>query len=492
MSFVLGVSGPVSWDEVRAIHGALAGVLTGQDAPWERVSFEALDDPNPDATGGRFAAAAFHEELVRPGARLVLHQPHGAGNPRDGWGYDQSVTLEAGGVTLRAFASSWYPHFEELAIHTPDVSAATFVRLRDALRGVVGAKRDATMRVRHAAGNVRGLLADEREAALDGLREALGRGEGGVGWAEVLGLQAELLGDDVALARRRLREAPYDPEAWASPAATGLPGVAAVRARLAAEVPEGGWLRLEDGVGPMPGRMALDPSVEIAICGASVISPIGSVPGVRTEAGTTSRQVRATPATPLPCMVVEDTVYAADRRTVTRTYWGPTADGTVRVRWCELRPGKADSLHLGFEAHIEGTEAWCATARVQLDGVTLFRWVPLEGPSFAETELRDLALVDPTLRPRAHAEALLVALEVEQPAALEALRSCRCRRFPCDHSDAIAHIARDVLRGYPALRVRAQGYALQAAGVALVEPRRYRHLLRAIEVSWAQANAIRT
>ena len=64
-----------------------------------------------------------------------------------------------------------------------------------------------------------------------------------------------------------------------------------------------------------------------------------------------------------------------------------------------------------------------------------------------------------------------------------------CRFFDWD---PFAHIARDVLRGYPALRVRARGYALQAAGVALVEPRRYRHLLRSIEVSWAQANAIRT
>lgn len=93
----LHFEGPASWSELRTAAGAVAETLGCAAGGWTQVEHETLEDRN-------HTGHAFRNRWTHPDASIQEEVASGAGNPRDGYGYDLHWRLElaasAGPVTI--------------------------------------------------------------------------------------------------------------------------------------------------------------------------------------------------------------------------------------------------------------------------------------------------------------------------------------------------------------------------------------------------------
>jgi hypothetical protein len=496
----LSFEGPVSWDELTRALGAAVDALTGQRAPWVDPGREALDDPN-GPTGN-----AFRHALTRPEATLALAQEAGEGNPRDGYGYHRSVVLTVAtpGVLLQARESGYEGGFRRLDLHFEAPRAEDVDTIRGALRGVLGPARDRSAAASLAARNIAVALPFDEARARRWLAEGKAQGPQAYGWRELLALAAELEGSTPALLTQRLREAPHDVAAWreATPETSGLAAevLTEVRWRFEAPAPTDGWRRLEDGLGPIGGRMGLSGRLDSALWGEALPQESGLV-RTADASGATQRGLRAAWAGgELPRMGVEELDAVQGERTTTLHLWDDTAGDRVVLRWV-ITDKKPTALHLGYAAAAEGSAAFQARAWAALETLSPGRWEPTPADAlFAERAPRHNAFVSRAL-PRRERVLATLALTGDDllPELTEILRACACDEPYCPHARRLIDLERTAERAVSAatlwadLCVQATRAAALDAAVALLQgrPDSVDYALARAEHHWATHESLR-
>ena len=392
-----------SWELLREAAGAAAEAIGLEAAAWREASRTAL----PDANGS--SSDAFEAEWTRPGGALREEARSGYGNPRDGYGYDLSWRLELrrpGGPTVKVGLSdaAWGPQPKTLTFVWEGVAPRELDRVREALRGVLGAACDRTDWPQYARDNVRGALDVDPDLARRWLAAALSApGEPGDEFArrDLFALELELSGPSPELLRRRLAETPFDPAAWEDALSGEHRALAAATLRrlrpadpTALELPPGrppgGWRRLEDGVGPRRGawlpalvdslardlwRRGGGPWQELtvdvvhdgdrtaasAVCAAWSATPLES-PLLMRVIRTARRYSRGWSDRP----DLERVGATPEHESAHAWVWGPDADDCVQVRQ-EARRSGAGLLHLGVLCAVAGSASFRALAEAALE-----------------------------------------------------------------------------------------------------------------------------
>lgn len=485
--WTLSFDQPLPWDDLTLALGALANAFTGQQHPWQQQLHQTLEDRD-------YANACFRRELTRPDATLSALQESGDGNPRDGYGYQQrlTLTLHDPPLSFQAHNSGWEPSWRELHLSFQSNRTQDLQIARDALRAALDPQRDRTMTAHTAHTNIEQARDLDPQTARAWLAEALTHGPSGQALQRLLALDAQLNGNDPDKLARRLRETPQDADAWRDPLADTHTAAHQVRARLDAPHPVSAWRRFEDGLGPLPGRNNPIHEVERALWGEPL--------PYNTHFGPNARELRAAWTDgPLPRLAIADT--HRDHNTVTHTlsFWGEHPTQRLTLRW-QLHTTSGRTLHLGFAASIDGPPDFQSRALNALSHLGHGHWTPcLLTDLFAEQQPRDLTLADPALPPRAHAAALLAITAADTPDALAALRECRCSDYACTHARALIDLQRARQRDaqHPTSPLAqhaayAQAAALGAALIALQDPKKYNnhYNIRAAEQQWAQRNAL--
>lgn len=428
----LRFEGPIPWDELARAASAVVDALTGAAGEWATDQRTEVDDPNGNLGN------TFRRVLERVDARCLLTQQAGEGNPRDGYGYHRrfELALPAQNVKLWADDSGYDACFSRMYLYADSARPADVDAIRGAMRGVLGAERDRSAAAGLAARNIGAALALDEPRARAWLAEAKALGPQESGWKELLTWVARLEGSSPALLAQRLREAPHDPAAWdeATPETSGLTAdvLAEVRRRFTAPAPTSGWRRLEDGLGPIPGRMGLSGHLETALWGQALPYESGLLPGATAE---TRRRLRATwSAGAHPRMAIEEAVTRDGETTSTLQLWDMTAGDGLALRWVVLgEPGRG--LHLGFAAAAEGSAAFQERAWAALAWLTPSRWEPTPlAELFTERAQRDGTRVRRSLPRKGQVEVMLSLLdEPALPELRDILLKCRCGEPFCAH-----------------------------------------------------------
>lgn len=120
-------------EALRPVFARVASALTGRPCAWVLQHRTKLDDENFGSD------VAYEAYLTGDGAGLREKVACGPGNPRDGWGYETTVTLQVpelhAQVWIHDFA--WEPLFSELRLVVEGLEASAVERLRLVLVAVV-------------------------------------------------------------------------------------------------------------------------------------------------------------------------------------------------------------------------------------------------------------------------------------------------------------------------------------------------------------------
>lgn len=171
--------------EVREAMVESYRVLVGADqAPvLEKLSREAVEHPM-----GWSSEPAGKTRWAGPsGLRLEEAIEYGPGNPRDGWGFHMTWTLEApedGPLKIRVREADWEPRpkYVKVELAGPKLGLTDFDRVRAALRERFGVEGDRSDEPWMACENARSMLAakpPERAAAETFLDRVVAPADGG-------------------------------------------------------------------------------------------------------------------------------------------------------------------------------------------------------------------------------------------------------------------------------------------------------------------------
>jgi hypothetical protein len=210
--WTLSFDQPLPWDDLTLALGALANAFTGQQHPWQQQLHQTLEDRD-------YANACFRRELTRPDATLSALQESGDGNPRDGYGYQQrlTLTLHDPPLSFQAHNSGWEPSWRELHLSFQSNRTQDLQIARDALRAALDPQRDRTMTAHTAHTNIEQARDLDPQTARAWLAEALTHGPSGQALQRLLALDAQLNGNDPDKLARRLRETPQGRRRLARP-----------------------------------------------------------------------------------------------------------------------------------------------------------------------------------------------------------------------------------------------------------------------------------
>lgn len=481
---VLHFDGVHTFDEVREGLGAALDALGEPSAEWVVVHDRALVDRNG-------AGLAFERTWRRGEATLEAAARSGAGNPRDGYGYDLSLALDARPWSFRWAEGAMDARLYGLRVPFEGPPEA-FCAARAAMAAALGG--DLSGRGASAVENLGALegvdTALQRELLLEALRHSSASEQA---HAALLRWRERLLGSDLAA---RLVESPADLEAWerasrSPPAGFSGEHVRAVLARLAPWDPArpahplaaawswipalggggsapAGWRQLDDGVNPTWERPALANGLVHALDPELAARASLAVGGARLERGLVGgASARAVGGRPLPRMhvswIVTEPAHFAPHATVD-WIWGEGLDD-VAVLASRSKPGPPAPVAL----YLAGTKSFRVRVLRALHAMEPFAWRlvarPLEGA---------FAAARPAPRgSREEVAALLAALPDVDPLVPAAFEACRCTERWCEHARTLIDASRANRsaqqreldpRAFTALGARALGY--DAAEVA--------------------------
>ncbi len=454
---VLQLDGVHTFDEVREGLGAALDALGEPPAEWVVVQERGLEDRNG-------SGLAFERTWRRGRATLGAAARSGAGNPRDGYGYDLTLALDAPSWSFRWAGGAMDARL--YGLHLPFVGPPdAFRAARSALAAALGGDRSG--RGASAVENLRALdgvdTALQRELLIEALRHS---SPSEPTHAELLRWKERVLGSELA---ERLVESPADLEAWerasgSPPAGFTHEQIRGVVARLAPWDPAraahpladswrwipalggdgaapAGWRQLDDGVSPTWERpalasglvRALDPELagraslgigtarlDGGLVGAAGARAIGAPPRLRAHVSWT----------------VTEPMSLAAHATVD-WIWGEGPDD-VAVLASRRRPEPPAPVAL----YLAGTEAFQASVLRALHSMEPFAWRPVAQP-----------LVGPFAAPRPapsgsreEVVALLEVLPDVDPAVRGAFDACRCADRWCEHARTLIDASRAMRR----------------------------------------------
>ncbi|MFO0610120.1 MAG: hypothetical protein U0324_43575 [Polyangiales bacterium] len=456
----LGLSYRGSWafDEVREALGDGLTALGDTPEPWAEVSRRALED----LTG---AGHAFEGVWRRGEATLSMRAAHQHGDPRDGHGYVNSITLDSPRLSFRWSGTSWEARIDALSLTAP-LTPAAFRALRAALAKRLGG--DVSDEGWTALANVEALADVDAALQREVLAAALAQTPSPGGpWPSLLKWKVAILGGTLA---ERLDACPADLDAWTEALASPPEGfpfarVAAVCARLApwdpsrpahrlapawrwlpalggdGEAPPG-WRQLDDGADPPWVRPSLAANVARALgaSGASEANVGWRALDAATRGGATARAHWGGGA--LPRVHVTWVQRPAEGLAPIATVdwvWGD-GDDDVLVLAARRLPEPASPAAM----FLSGTEAFQAAAMEALHRWEPFAWRPAARPlarAFAAPRA-------PSSGARDEVAALLLRAEGAGGAAGAAFDACRCAQGGdgCEHQRAIAAVLREAER----------------------------------------------
>lgn len=454
-----------SWEELRTAWTEVILRLRGAAGPWELLERVEIQDKNaPQAT--------FRATWSSEGAALTEEVVNGSGNPRDGYGYDVTATLEVEAegepVLVRLKSAGYNPELTRLQLSV-QASAERVELVRAGLRAVLGAEADRTSEPQVAVGNVALARLHDPEAAVRWLREALdaGRPEGAAwGWKELLQAAEELEAPDPQRLGRRLTEAPHDVDAWEQAALAPPPGWAAERVARVLErlrpydpgattppfgdeqAREAPWRRLENGLGPTGSSDPLMWNLARNLYpglpdGERSLVDVGKAG--RHAMSSTLHVEWAEPGDDLPVALVQRRAVEPGREVVRGWLLGRAIGDVVRFGMESIRR-KQRTLHLGVALASSGSPAFVARVEEIVERLTPYRLEPAEEADlFPERTPRRFVGLSGVGSIFEQVVGLLEATGSATPDLLHALEVCACeqpRIGYCSHATAFLEASR--------------------------------------------------
>jgi hypothetical protein len=491
---MLAFSGEIPWEVIKQAMAELAAQLSGEQHPWVVKSYQKLpknfygDDP-------------FEEIVESPVGLLRLSaQEDGAGNPRDGWGYnlDAQLSLTKNQATISLSQSSQSSRFGSGTISVAAPELKIIEQLRQIFRKHVGPERDLSMNASNATYLIEKATKDDPDLAKQWMKEALAVGPQPYGWDILLRLAEKVLGPDPALLAQRLRETPHDESAWKQ-AADHLPEgfsvaqVTSMLRRFQTTIPEGAvWYRCEDGLGPTSFRGNPARQVFHKLYGFDYSCPKPTQHSASFGPKMVHMECKEDA---LPLVLIEQNQETPNESSLSLAWlWGIGEDDCVVFAHKKLLP---TNLYLGNAVSFFGSEAFQRKVKEVLAQLLPFRWVAgTFEEMFVEHEPRVIQFVARDQSEREQVSQLLKLTRADSPEVSQLFESCQCAKIACEHTGALTHIKEkirdeaDEQEPRQAYRSRAQVAALDVLLSFLRQQKSMALLLTQAEIHLAQCAAL--